>query len=174
MQSNIVKSAMSYGLVLGVLFSVKFLLGLFNNVWLGLSGYFVIAAILVATYKMSVRFRDNDCEGIISYGKAFSLIVQMFFFAAIISAFVKYIYFQFINPDILESLLQQVLLMYETLSIPITDELYEAGSVLFTPIPVTMLLSLSNLFLGALTGIIMAIFIKKEKNLFDNKKEVQN
>ena len=178
MQSNILKSAMSHGLILGVLFSVNFLLGITGNAWLKLLSNFVMVAILVAVYKMSVRFRDNDCKGVITYGKAFSLIVLMFFFAAIISSLVKYIYFQFINPDYLENLLQQSLLMYEAFlsKLPLsmsTEEIYENMGTIITPISFSLQYIWANVFAGVFVGLIMAGFVKKDKGLFDDKKEVQ-
>ena len=173
MQPNIVKSAMSYGLILGVLFSVNFLLSVPNSSLLGLLGWFVVAAILVAIYKMSVRYRDNDCGGFISYGKAFSLIVLMFFFAAIISAFVKFIYLQFIDPAFLERQLEQAMLTLETISFPITDEFYEAMSIMFTSTSFTMVSIFTNMFLSVFVGLVMAAFVKKDKGLFDDKKEIQ-
>ena len=173
MQSNIAKSAMSYGLILGALFSVNFLLSVPNSSLLGLLSWLVTAAILVATYKMAIRYRDNNCEGFISYGKAFSLIVFMFFFAAIISAFVKFIYLQFINTYFLERQLEQVMLVLETMSFPITDEIYKTMSAMLTPIFFTITSIFTNMFLSVFAGLIIAAFVKKEKGLFDDKKEIQ-
>jgi hypothetical protein len=172
MQPNIVKSAMSYGLILGALFSVNFLLSLTNNSLLGLLGWIIVAAILVATYKMAVRYRDKDCEGFISYGKAFSLVVLMFFFAAIISAFVKFIYLQFIDVTYLERQLEQAMLVLETMAFPITDEIYKTMSAMLTPTFFSISSIFTNMFLGVFTGLIMAGFVKKEKGLFDDKKEI--
>ena len=173
MQPNIVKSAMSYGLILGALFSANFLLSIPNSSLLGLLSWLVVAAILVATYKMSIRFRDNDCEGFISYGKAFSLIVLMFFFAAIISAFVKFIYLQFIDPAFLERQMEQTMLLLESMSFPITDDIYNAMSIVLTPISFSMISVFTNMLLSVFVGLVMAAFVKKDKGLFDDKKEVQ-
>ena len=171
MQSNIFKSSMSYGLILGALFSVNFLLSLTNNSLLGLLSWVVVAAILVATYKMAVRYRENDCEGFISYGKAFSLIALMFFFAAIISAFVKFIYLQFIDVTYLERQLEQAMLMLESMSLPIPNESYEIMTTMLTPIFFSITSIFTNMFLGVFTGLIMAAFVNKEKGLFDENTE---
>ncbi|MDR1585140.1 MAG: DUF4199 domain-containing protein [Prevotellaceae bacterium] len=167
MPPNIIKSAMSCGLILGLLFSVNFLLNVSGNAVLSLLGYAVTIIIVIATYKMAIRFRNSDCGGYISYGKSFSLILLMFFFGAIVSALTKYIYCQFINPEYLENLLEQSMKIFESMQFPLTDEIYDNMQTLLNPFSFTMQYIWVNVFLGAFTGVFMSFFIKKEKGLFD-------
>ncbi len=168
MQPNIIRSAMSYGLIMGLLFSINFLLNVSgNNVLFSLLGYAVTIVIIVAAYKMAIHFRDNDCEGYISYGKSFSLILLMFFFGAIISALTKYVYCQFINPEYLENVMQQSIQMLESMNFPMVDEMYENMESLMNPFSFATQYIWINVLLGAITGVVMATFVKKEKGLFD-------
>lgn len=100
MQPNIIKSSMSNGLILGILFSINFLLSITKITPLVLISYGLMTFILVVTYRTAIRFRDKECLGEINFGKAFSFIILTYFFAALISSVVKYVYFQFIDPDI--------------------------------------------------------------------------
>ena len=167
MEANIVKSTMKSGLILGVLFSVNFLLSIPSNVITNLLSLVMIGIIIVATFRLSKQFRDNECEGYISYGKAFVFVLFSFFFASIISALVKIVYYQFINPDYLFDLYNQQMLMLEQLNMPITDELETLISGMLKPVPIALLSILGNMILGVVVGLIMAAFVKKEKSIFE-------
>jgi len=169
MQPNILKSAMLNGLIMGVLFSLNFLLSISKIPSLTLLSYVVVTFILVGMYKLSVRFRDVECEGVITYGKAYSFILLTFFFAAIISSVVKYVYFQFINPDYLEQLLQDSMKALETLRFPIDEAAYEQMGKMMKPASFTLQYIWLNVLMGSFVGLIMAAFIKKEKNIFEKE-----
>lgn len=157
------------GLIMGVLFSLNFLLSISKIPSLTLLSYVVVTFILVGMYKLSVRFRDVECEGVITYGKAYSFILLTFFFAAIISSVVKYVYFQFINPDYLEQLLQDSMKALETLRFPIDEAAYEQMGKMMKPASFTLQYIWLNVLMGSFVGLIMAAFIKKEKNIFEKE-----
>jgi len=166
MQANIMKSAMRSGLILGVLFSVNFLLSIPANTVTSLLTYVVIAAILVATYRLSVQIRDNEYGGYIKYGKAFSFILLSFFYAAIISAFVKLIYFQFINTEYLPNFFNEYMLALESIGYPV-DMIEDTMRTLFKPASFSFLSIFANILVGTLVGLIMSAFVKKEKSIFE-------
>lgn len=167
MQPNIFKTSMTNGLILGVLFSVNFLLNISNNVFLTLLSYGMVALIIVATYKLAVRFRENDCGGIITYGRSFSLILLSFFFAAIIASPIKYIYFQFINPGYLESMFAESITMFESLNFTVTEEMYTQMESVLEPIMFTLQYIWVNTFLGILLALLLSFFVKKDKGIFE-------
>ena len=134
MQGNIFTSAMRGGLALGVLFSVNFLLSVPQNTITGLLTYAVMAVIVAATYRLAARFRDQECGGYIGYGKAFAFILASFFYAALISSLVKFIYFQFINPDYLGNLYNQSMLTLEKMGLSAADGVEESLEALQTAI----------------------------------------
>jgi len=169
MQPNILKSAMLNGLIMGVVFSLNFLLSISKIPSLTLLSYVVVTFILVGMYKLSIRFRDVECEGVITYGKAYSFILLTFFFAAIISSVVKYVYFQFINPAYLEQLLQDSMKALETLKFPIDEAAYEQMGKMMKPASFTLQYIWLNVLMGSFVGLIMAVFIKKEKSIFEKQ-----
>jgi len=167
MQPNIMKSAMFNGLIMGVVFSINFLFSISKITTLVLLTNVIAVLIIFGIYRLSVRFRDTECEGFITYWKAFSFILLTFFFAALISSVVKYIYFKFISPDYLDQMFQESLKVLNSMKFPISDELIEQTKSMLKPASYTLIYIWSNLLMGLFVGLIMAAFIKKEKSVFE-------
>jgi len=177
MQVNILKSAMKSGAVLGVLFSINFLLSIpTNNTLAGIIKCLVVGAIILALYRLSTDFRDKECGGYITYGKSFSFILFSFFYAALISSMVKFVYFQFINPDHLNNLYNELnnlyneaMLLMEKMKFPIDSSFEDSLSSLLKPASFSLQYIWVNMLGGTFVGLIMAAFIKKEKNIFEEQ-----
>ena len=168
MQPNIIKSAMTNGLILGVLFSFNFLFSISKSIPLVLLSYGLMAFILYFTYTSANRYRDKECNGIISFGKSFSFILLSFFFAALISSIVKFVYFQFINPEYLSRLLNESMKAVEMLKLPVDGASYEQMESMMKPATFSLQFVWMNVFMGTIIGLIMSPFIKKEKNIFED------
>lgn len=171
MQRNITKSAMHSGLIMGGLFSINFLLSITKSTPLILLSYALAAIIVVTMYRLSIRHRDVDCEGDISYGKAFWYILLTFFYAAIISTVIKYIYFQFINTSYLETMFQESMKMMEKMKFPMDDMTIQQTEKIYKPASFSLIFIFTNVFMGSIVGLIMAAFVKKEKSIFEEKQE---
>lgn len=167
MQPNIIKSSMTNGLILGILFSLNFLLSISKITPLVLISYGLMTFILVLTYRFTIRFRDKECLGEINFGKAFSFIILSYFFAALISSIVKYVYFQFIDPEYLPKLLNDSLKAVEMLNLPFESTSYEQMEQMMKPATFSLQYIWMNVLLGTLIGLVMAPFIKKEKSIFE-------
>ena len=167
MQPNIIKSTMFNGLIMGALFTLNFMISLSKNSILGILSYLIVAGIVFLMYKMSVQFRDKECEGNITYGRAFLFVIYTFFFAALISSIVKYFYFRFINPSYLDELLQESLKAMEMMKFKIDDEAYNQVSDMMKPANMALQFIWVNMFIGMIVGLIMAAFVKKEKSIFE-------
>ena len=116
---------------------------------------------------MAMQFRDTECNGIITYSKAFSLILLTFFFAAIISSVVKFVYFQFINPDYLDQMFQETMKVLNKMKFPVNDEMINQTKSMLKPVNYTFVYIWTNVFFGLIVGLIMAAFIKKEKSILE-------
>jgi len=169
MEANIFKSTMRSGLILGVLFSVNFLLSVLISSTLitNVLNFAMIAVIVVATLRLSREYRDKELEGFISYGQSFLFIVLSFFYASLISAVVKIVYFQFINPDFLAEVYNELMLQFEAAGLQVTTEAEKFVSGLLTPVSRSILSIIGNMICGAFVGLIMAAFVKKEKSIFE-------
>ncbi|MEI7502555.1 MAG: DUF4199 domain-containing protein [Paludibacter sp.] len=166
MQPSIIKSAMFNGLIMGVIFSINFLFSISKITALALLSYVLIAIIIVGIYKMVIRFRDVECAGVISFWKAFSYILLTFFFAAINSSVVKYIYFQYINPGYLEEMFQESMKLMEKMKFPMNDASIAQMESIMKPASFTLQYIWGNVFVGTLVALIMSGFVKKEKDVF--------
>lgn len=171
MQPNIIKSAMLNGLIMGVLFSINFLCSISKITAIIILSYALMIYILVAIYRSSIKFRDVECKGVISYSKAFSFVLLTFFFAALISSIVKYVYFQFINPGYLETMFQESMKMLEKMKFPMEEESMKQVETMLKPASFSLQYIWVNVFLGSLIGLIMAVFIKKDKSVFAENNE---
>jgi len=164
MEANVFKSAMRSGLILGVLFSVNFLL---SNIVASFLTWIMAVIIVIATLRLSNEYRDKELEGFIGYGKSLGFILLSFFYASLISAFVKIIYLQFINPDFLVNLYHETMLLMEQIGFPITNEFEASMKNVLKPVPYSLFTILGNMFYGLILGLIMAAFVKKEKSVFE-------
>ena len=172
MQTNVLNAAMKYGLIMGLIFSVNFLLSVTGNPIISLLGYLVVAVILVLTYRFSVAYRDKENGGTITFGHAFFFIMLLFLFAAIISSLIKFIYFKYLNVEYLPQLLEQSITvmnqMQEQFHFNIPDDYYQNMENMMNPATYTLQFIWVNVILGVFVGLIMAPFIKKNKDIFDN------
>lgn len=167
MQPNLTKVTMSNGLILGALFSVKFLLSTSESYIASVLQLALFTLILVHTYRSSIKNREINFEGTISYFKAFNFVFLSFFFGGIISSIVKFVYFQFINPEYLVDLLDKSSKLFEEMKIPFGDAEYDQLKEILKPASFSLQFIWMNSLLGMITGSIMAFFIKKEKNIFE-------
>ena len=79
MQTNVLNAAMKYGLIMGLIFSVNFLLSVTGNPIISLLGYLVVAVILVLTYRFSVAIVTKKTEEQSLLVTHFSLFCYFFF-----------------------------------------------------------------------------------------------
>lgn len=167
MQNNTIKSSMINGLIMGGIFTFNFLISLPKSSILALISLVITCVIVVLMYRMTIRFRDNECGGTITYGKSLSYIILTFFFGALIVAVVKFFYVQFIDKEFLDNLLQETYKVLESLKIPMDDEKYNQLEKMMSPIGYTAQTIWANVFYGTITGLILSFFVKKAKSIFE-------
>ncbi len=179
MKDSIFKFTMNNGLVLGMLFIINFFLSIYQHPILGALSNLMTILIVYLVYRMAKRYRDMHCGGSIKYGTVFSFVVLTFIFASLVSAVMKIIYFQYINPEFLINLYEQTLDQMEMMLsayeeqfsnlLEISeDELYKGLERLKKPSTYTLYLSWVNIISGAFLGLILAFFVKKEKSIFED------
>lgn len=157
---------MQNGLIMGVIFSINFLLSTSKILPLVFITYIIAVIIVFLIYRYTIRFRDIECNGEISYGRAFSYILLLFFYAALISTAVKYIFFRFINPHFLETMFQDTMKMMQVMKLSMNNAEIDQTQTMFTPLNFSMLHIWSNVIMGVIVGLIMAAFIKKKQKHF--------
>ena len=158
---------MQNGLILGGIFSLNFLLSTSKSSPLIFLTYFIAFFIVTIIYRFSIKFRNVEYEGIITYGRAFTYIILLFFYAALISTVVKYIFFRFVNPGYLETMFQDTMKMMETLKFPMTSAEIDQTESMFKPLSFSLLYIWSDVIMGTFVALIMAAFVKKNKSIFE-------
>lgn len=166
---NIQKHAMHFGTYMGIFWIAKFAffpLGLKNPLLL-----FVFVALTIAVpflaHRYAKNFRDNICEGNITFSQSWVFLVFMFLFASMLTAVAHYIYFQFIDYGYIVSAYSDIINnLPENLADATNykeqfNELLELTSNM-TPIEITMQLLSSNILNCSILSLVISFFIKKK------------
>ncbi len=167
MNSNLFNITMQKGLILGLIFSLNFIFGISGVGALAMLNLPIIILIFYLIYKFGVDYRNKELDGSISFGHAFKYVFLVIIFGNIILAAAKFVYFQFINPDILADTMNETLTMLDEL-MPISDEMYEATEVMAVPINNVLLGLFGNVFIALIGALIYAGILKKDRNPFAN------
>lgn len=154
--------------ILGVSEQKSFVPSLLNN--------FVIIGFLV--YSIS-QYRDHYNDGFISYSESLKLGTSVAFFSSVIMALYTFIYFTYLNPDTLSSILevteQSVLQSDPEISEDELELALEMTSKLTQPHWIMIMSVLGGTFMGFFFSLFISFFTKKKVLSVDsslNTKEV--
>jgi putative exporter of polyketide antibiotics len=165
------KPAMTYGLILGlalvIMHIVQYVMDVYKPpFWVSLINYAVIVAVIVYG---TIRYRDDDLDGYISYGKALGFGVLISLFASIIYGFYFIILTSVIDPSYMEGVYTMIEETYIEMGMDYDQIETAMGMVKKFTNPVFM--GLSSVFnfvlMGTVFSLITSIFLKKEKPLFE-------
>ena len=90
---------MRYGTAMGIFWTLKFVLfPMGMKMPLLLMLFFLLTlAVPVMGYLFARRFRDQECGGVIGYGRALMFTAFMYMFASLFTAIIHYVYFRYID-----------------------------------------------------------------------------
>lgn len=127
---------------------------------------FIGAGIFLATKNK----RDGDLNGVISYGQGLGIGVGVAFFASVLVAAYTFVFFGFIDPDMLEEMILRT-----------EDQMYEQGlpddqvemamemtRKFMMPGPMAAMVVLTYTFVGFIISLITSAILKKEGTPFEN------
>jgi len=156
-----------YGTILGlVLVIYSFILhktNLEKNMWLSLfQNIFLIAAIILSIQC----FRNRFNEGYISYGKALGTGVLTIIWASLIVAIYTYLFTKYIDPTAIENARELALKNIENSNNEDQIELMsKIFNFIFSSSIMSVLTFIGNVFKGTIFSLIIAAFLKKEKDI---------
>lgn len=156
----LLKSAMTYGLYLGIFWVIKFLFFIFSGTMGGLQAIFVVLSIAVPffAYYLTLRYK-RDIGGHISFFHAWRFGTMLYFFAALLVSLEHFIFFQFIAPpDFMVNAIHQTIEMLKGTQVD-TSTLEAISKTRLTPIRLTIQLIFNNTFYGILLSIPVAAFV---------------
>lgn len=169
MGADMNRHAMNYGAVMGLLFSLNFLVTTVKSI--AFLQYLFIVVIIYCAYRFVVHCRQNVMDGVISYGSALWYNMQLFMYGAMISAMVRYVFYAYIKPDFLQNQLNETIMALQgtPMADVISGEVYQQTVEMMTPLNMALQAIWVNLILGFLLGLILAAIVKRSANPFSDK-----
>ena len=161
------RHAMNFGAIMGVIFSINFLITTIKS--LALLQYGFVVVIIYLTYRFAIHCRENVMEGSISYGSALWYVMQLFMYGSMISALVRYLFYMYIKPDFLQNQLNETMQALQGTSVAeiITGDVYQQTMEMMTPLNMAFQSIWLNLILGLILGLVIAAIVRKDKNIFN-------
>lgn len=159
--------AANKALILGVLLGVIYLVEAFfpeQKLLRALCSLAEIAS-LYMVYRFIKQYRDTQMQGYMSFGQAWYVSFLLYTFASIIAAVFMYVHMQFLQPDYLSNMFNQLMLSFEQAGLTSAqmDMFLEMGTP--TPIQVTFTYIFVYIFGGVFLSLLMAAFCRKENYL---------
>ena len=107
------ESAMRDGTILGCLWTVTFALSIVMlNMLVKGQGMILTLAVLATTlmspfvaYKLAAKHRDNERDGAMTFGEAWTYIAVMYLCAILLSSIIQFIFYAYIDPHIFGNLI---------------------------------------------------------------------
>ncbi len=165
-KSNFWKSAMIYGLYLGIAFTlysvILYVTGQTQNKTLG---YISIPLYAVGIVLAQINYRNKENNGVIEYGHLVGFGAAIMFFAGFILALYNLILFK-IDPSLVEQIkaIQEEALLKNGMSEEQVEASMAIASKMLTPGWMSMMVLISSAFTGVFISMISSIFIKKKPN----------
>lgn len=164
------RSAMEYGVYLGVFFIVRFVITTLSVYvpMLSIISLIMTVAIPFLLYKFMMMYADRH-YGALSFIQYWMFGLLLFFFASLISGVINYAYYEYINPDFLNSQISMLLGQLnsvESLKNSAMARLFEEALENGTPTAIQMTVQTiwSTVFWGSLlSAIIGAIVLWKNR-----------
>ena len=164
------KYAATYGLILGVfsiLISViDYAFGFYGqNTLIKVSG--VVVTICAIVY-FTVKYRNEQCEGYLSYGQSVGFGILLCLFAAVVSAVFTLLLITVIEPEYMTKVheIAEQQLIEKGISGQQLDTVMEFTRKFSGPGMIVISSILSALFFGLIICLITSIFTKREKPVF--------
>lgn len=153
--------AMRYGTAMGIFWTLKFILfplGMHSPMLL--VAFFLLTLIVpVAGYFFVRQFRDKECEGVISFSRAFLFTTFMYMFAALFTTIVHYIYFRYFDNGLIVGTYQDMLSQMEGMAVgdmkTSVEQFQQALDLISTlsPLEITIQLITQNIFYCTLLAV---------------------
>ena len=159
------EDAMRYGTLMGIFWTLKFVLfpmGMQSP--LLLMAFFLLTLIVpVVGFFLVRQYRDRECEGVLTFSRAFLFTSFMYMFAALFVTIAHYIYFKYMDNGLIVGTYQEMLTQMNELATPETkasiDQFQQALDVISTlsPLEICIQLITQNIFYCTLLALPTAL-----------------
>ena len=170
---NFQEDAMRYGTVMGLFWTLKFVLfPLGMQSPLLLMAFFLLTLIVpVVGFFLVRQHRDRDCGGVLSFSRAFLFTSFMYLFAALFVTIAHYIYFQYMDNGLIvntyQNMLDQMGEVADSTLQPSLDQFQQALDIIanLSPLEISIQLITQNVFYCTIIALPTALLVmRKPKN----------
>lgn len=166
----LLKSAMSYGLAMGIYWIFKyifFIIGYTRPAFMSVYWGCTLAVPFIA-YVLTKRFRE-DLGGSIRFSQAWRFGVMIYFFAALIVSLAHYIFFKYIvSPDYLPSMIDSMTQILTSANVS-PEAVKNLTQINITPIHMAIQGIFNNIFYGIVLSIPVAAIVQRNTGSTVNK-----
>ena len=170
-RNNLQQDAMRYGTIMGIFWTLKFILfpmGMTSPMLL--MAFFLLTLIVpVVGFFMVRQYRDRECGGILTFSRAFLFTAFMYLFATLFVSIAHYIYFRYMDNGLIVSTYQNLLTQMTTLAT--TDEMKASldqfqqvidMAANLSPLEITIQLITQDVFYCTLIALPTALLVKRQ------------
>ncbi len=166
-----IKNAMNYGAIIGIaLIIISLLFYMMNETTSEIQNYLGYLVLAVGVYIGVKNQRDNEQNGLMSYGQALGSGTLISFFASIIMAFYLYLFIFLIDESFVDVLLEQA--ENDMIDAGQSDEQIELGMkytrMFVTPFWMSIMSVIVYTVIGFIFSLVIAVFLKKQDDSFDS------
>lgn len=173
-QDLLIKSAMTYGLALGIFWMIKFIffiLGISNPLFIKIFTVLTIAVPFLA-YYFTKKYRDEKLGGQISFFHAWRFGMMLYFFAALVVSLEHFVIFQYVvQHDFYEKFLTTLVDMMKQSEM--NTSTIQSIAKMSTPSPIHIAVQniFNNMFYGILLSLPVAILLRRKNKTVEETEE---
>ena len=160
---------MRYGTMMGIFWTLKFVLfPLGMQSPLLLMAFFLLTLIVpVVGFFLVRQYRDRECNGVLTFSRAFLFTSFMYLFAALFATIAHYVYFRYIDGGLIVNTYQDMLTQMEAIATAdmkaSLDQFQQALDIIasLSPLEISIQLITQNVFYCTLIALPTALLVKR-------------
>ena len=167
------ESAMRYGTLMGIFWTLKFVLfpaGMSMPVLL--MAFFLLTLIVpVVGFFLVRQYRDRECEGVLTFSRAFLFTSFMYLFATLFVTIAHYIYFRYLDNGLIIGTYQDMLNQMSGIATAdmkaSIEQFQQALDIIasLSPLEISIQLITQNVFYCTLIALPTALLVRKNPNV---------
>ena len=170
-KSTLQEYAMRYGTAMGIFWACKFVLfPLGMSMPLLLIFFFILTlSVPILGYLLVRKYREQQCEGVLNFSKAYIFTIFMYMFASLFVAVIHYLYFRYMDNGMIVNTYQG---MIDQMNAVATGDMKESLEQFrtaldvvssLTPLEITLQLLTQNVFYCTILAIPTALLVMRNK-----------
>lgn len=170
-KSTLQEYAMRYGTVMGIFWACKFVLfPLGMSMPLLLIIFFILTlSVPILGYLFVRKYREQQCEGVLNFSKAYIFTIFMYMFASLFVAVIHYLYFRYMDNGMIVNTYQG---MIDQMNAVATGDMKESLEQFrtaldvvssLTPLEITLQLLTQNIFYCSILAIPTGLLVMRNK-----------